>query len=160
MSQNIASTHFDETQWTGVDQALDTLEAALAPTLVAINGPGQRRRLAKMGDGSEAFCRKAYDTMHANRGLLPPSLDVDEMSRDLRSHDALNARMTRVTRLLEKMRDTDIALGSDVMVAALAGYHLLKFSKGEGLDTLNREMGKRFDNGGGAKADTPEPPPA
>ena len=148
MSQNLASTHLDDAQWAGIDQSLDTLEAAVAPILVAINGHGERRRLAKMGDGSEAFCRKAYDAMHANRALLPPALDVEEMGRDLRSHDALNARITRVVRLLEKMRDTDTALGSDVMVAALAGYHLLKYSKGEGLDALNREMGKRFEGNG------------
>jgi hypothetical protein len=59
MSQNLASVHFDATQWQAVDQALAALESAIAPVLVALQGAGQRRRLAKMGDGSEAFCRKA-----------------------------------------------------------------------------------------------------
>lgn len=149
MSQNLASVHFDATQWQAVDQALATLESAFGPVLVALQGTGQRRRLAKMGDGSEAFCRKAFDAMRSNRDLLPGNFDIDEMGRDLGSHDALNERLTRLMQLVEKVRDTDTALGSDVMVAALAGYQFLKIAgKGEGLDAVNRDMGKRFEDNG------------
>ncbi|QNP40103.1 hypothetical protein [Lysobacter solisilvae (ex Woo and Kim 2020)] len=148
MSQNLASVHFDATQWQGVDDALTALESSLGPVLVALQGTGQRRRLAKMGDGSEAFCRKALDAMRSNRNLLPGVFDLDEMGRDLADHDALNVRLTRLVQLVEKVRDTDMALGSDVMVAALAGYHYLKAAgKGEGLDAVNRDMGKRFEGG-------------
>lgn len=42
-----------------------------------------------------------------------------------------------------------MALGSDVMVAALGGYAFLKLSgKGEGLDAVSRELGKRFEANG------------
>ena len=160
MSQNLASVHFDATQWQAVDQALATLESAFGPVLVALQGTGQRRRLAKMGDGSEAFCRKAFDAMRANRGLLPGNFDLDEMGRDLTSHDALNERLTRLMQLVEKVRDTDTALGSDVMVAALAGYQFLRIAgKGEGLDAVNRDMGKRFEDNGPRGAQ-PQPVPA
>jgi hypothetical protein len=158
MSQNLASVHFDAAQWQALDQALATLESTFGPVLVALQGTGHRRRLAKMGDGSEAFCRKAYDAMRANRSLLPGNFDLDEMGRDLASHDALNERLMRLLQLVEKVRDTDMALGSDVMVAALAGYHFLKIAgKGEGLDAVNREMGKRFgENGSRAAQAQPE----
>ena len=157
MSQNLASVHFDATQWQAVDQALAALESALAPVLVALEGTGHRRRLAKMGDGSEAFCRKAFDAMRANRPLLPGNFDLDEMGRDLASHDALNERLTRLLQLVERARDTDMALGSDVMVAALTGYKLLKLAgKGEGLDAVNRDIGKRFGENGSRSAQ-PQP---
>jgi len=79
------------------------------------------------------------------------------MGRDLTSHDALNERFTRLMQLVEKVRDTDMALGSDVMVAALAGYQFLKLAgKGEGLDAVNRDMGKRFGENGNRNAQ-PEP---
>ena len=153
MNQNLATTHFDDAQWAALDQALSTLEQAWTPLLVALNGPKERRRLTKMGDGSEAFCRKALDVMQENATLLPGNLDLAEMGRDLDSHYALNARMARVTRLLEKVRDTDIALGSDVMVAALAGYGYLKLAgKGEGLDAVSRDLGKRFEGNGRGEA--------
>ncbi len=58
--------------------------------------------------------------------------------------------------LVEKVRDTDMTPGSDVMVAALAGYQFLKAAgKGEGLDAVNRDMGKRFGEGG--RAGKPDP---
>ena len=146
MSQNLATNHFHEAQWAAVDAAMSTLEQSWGPLLVALNGTGQRRQLTKMGDGSEAFCRKAHDVMRENATLLPGNLDVAEMGRDLASHDALNTRLQRMTRLLEKVRDTDMALGSDVMVAALGGYAFLKLSgKGEGLDAVSRDLGKRFE---------------
>ncbi len=149
MNQNLATTHFDDTQWGALDQALTTLEQTWAPLLVALNGPKQRQRLAKRGDGSEAFCRKAHDAMRENAALLPGNLDLAEMGRDLASHDALNTRLARSTQLLEKVRDTDMALGSDVMVAALAGYGFLKLAgKGEGLDAVSRDLGKRFEGNG------------
>lgn len=57
---------------------------------------------------------------------------------------------------VEKVRDTDMALGSDVMVAALAGYQFLKLAgKGEGLDAVNRDMGKRFGENGSRNAPQP-----
>ena len=121
----------------------------------------QTSRLAKMGDGSEAFCRKTHDAMVENATLLPGNLDIEEMGRDLDSHDALNARMLRLVKLLEKVRDTDMALGSDVMVAALAGYGFLKLAgKGEGLDAVSRDLGKRFEGNGQRGDSTPANPAA
>ena len=155
MSQNLVSNHMDAAQWSGVDEVLDLAEQRLAPILVALNGARQRRRLTKMGDGSEPFCRKAYNAARANRHALPGSFDVEEMGRDLESHDALTERLARLTRLMEKVRDTEMAVGSDVMVAALAAYHYLQAAGGEGFDEVNRELAKRFE-GQGRRTD-PEP---
>ena len=54
--------------------------------------------------------------MAGNGGVLPRNPDVEEMRRDLTTHDALNSRLVRLTRTLEKAHDTDQVLGSDVMV--------------------------------------------
>lgn len=161
MVQNLVTTHLTADQWAVVDQTIAQLEQALAPLLVAM-AADDRRRVVKMGDGSEAFCRKALDVMTENSGLLPRNLDVEEMRRDLDAHDALNARMVRLTRLMEKARDTDTALGSDVMAAALEGYAFLKIAgQGEGLNSLRRDLGKRFENNGPRKAEAePVPRPA
>ena len=49
---------------------------------------------------------------------------------------------------MEKLRDTETAVGSDLMVAALAAYHFLRAAGGEGLDEVNRELAKRFEGQG------------
>ena len=155
MSQNLVSTHMDDAQWTGVDEALDLAEQRLAPILVALSGSRQRRRLTKMGDGSEPFCRKTYIAARDNQRAIPATFDLDEMGRDLASFDAIAPRLARLTRLMEKVRDTEMALGSDVMVAALAAYHFLQAAGGEGLDEVNRELARRFEGQG--RRSEPEP---
>lgn len=50
--------HFDEAQWGAVDQVMTTLEQMWAPLLVALNGPAQRRRLAKMGAPRRSAARR------------------------------------------------------------------------------------------------------
>jgi hypothetical protein len=56
--------------------------------------------------------------------------------------------LTRLTRLAETVRATEAAVGSDVMVAALATYHFLQAAGGEGLDEVNRELAKGFEGQG------------
>jgi len=148
MTQNMVARHLTNEEWAAVDQAITALTNALEPALVAIASE-RRKRVVKMGDGSEAFCRQALDVMTQNAGLMPRNFDLDEMRRDLESHDALNTRLVRLSKLMEKANDTDTALGSDVMVAALEGYAYLKTAgKGEGVEALRKLLGKRFDNSG------------
>jgi len=148
MTQNMVARHLTNEEWAAVDQAITALTNALEPALVAIASE-RRKRVVKMGDGSEAFCRQALDVMTQNAGLMPRNFDLEEMRRDLESHDALNTRLVRLSKLMEKANDTDTALGSDVMVAALEGYAYLKTAgKGEGVEALRKLLGKRFDNSG------------
>ena len=154
MSQNLISMDLSAEQWAATDAALTTLEQTLAG-LLALTAV-QRSRLVKMGDKSEAFCRQAVDVMGENPGVLPVNFDLPEVRRDLAMHDALRPRLIRLERLFEKANDTDIALGSDVMVAALEGYALLKIAgKGEGLESLRRTLSARFNRSGPAAAAPP-----
>jgi hypothetical protein len=164
MTQNMVARHLSAEEWAAVDLAITALTTALEPALVAL-APDRRKRVVKMGDGSEAFCRLSLDVMTENAGLMPRDFALDEMRRDLASHDALNARMVRLSTLMEKVNDTDTALGSDVMAAALEGYSFLKTAgKGEGVEALRKLLGKRFDNnsrrGGAEPVPAPVPAPA
>lgn len=158
MGQNLASVHYTDEQWAPVDGAIDALAAGVRNMMVAL-GANARRRIVKMGDGSEAFCRKAADVAADNLGVMPRNFDLDEFRRDLATHDALNQRIVRVTQLLEQMRNTEMAFGSDAMVAALEAYSFLKNSEGDGVEELRRALGERFAGNGNRKAE-PEPPAA
>ena len=157
MKQNLVHQHYSPEQWAQVDTAIDALAAALEPFLVGMSA-SQRRLLVTMGDGSEAFVRGAADVISDNLALLPRGFDVEEMKRDIASHDALQVRLTRLTTLVDKSRHTQMALGSDAMVAALDGYSILKrYAESEGFDTLRRVLGKRF-SGQGVRAEEEVPP--
>lgn len=147
MVQNLVGTHLTEAQWAEVDELLGRLQAVLQSVLVAVT-PTDKKMMVKMGDGSEAFCRKAADVMEENVALMPRGFDLSEMRRDLLAHDALNARVVKLTRLLEQMRNAEMALGSDVMVSALEGYAVLKaVGKGDGVESLKKLLSKRFATG-------------
>jgi hypothetical protein len=112
--------------------------------LIAMN-TAQRRSLARMGDKSETFCRQTLNVLAQNPQVVPPSLRLAEAQADLAALDRLRPRLQRLLRLTERASDTEIALGSDVMNAALQGYALLRVAgKNQGLEGLRKELGSRF----------------
>jgi hypothetical protein len=63
--------------------------------------------------------------------------------------------MARLQRVYDRLIDSEMALGSDLMVASLEGYaHLKVAGKGDGLDTLRQALGTRFDR---RRRQEPEP---
>ena len=146
MSQNLISFQPSPADLTAVDAALKTLEEKLAGLIdLSIE---QRSTLMKMGDKSEAFCRKAVEVLGNNPGVLPANFSLAELKRDLAGFDTLRPRLVRIEKLYEKMRDSQLALGSDLMTGSLEGYAFLKVAgKGEGLDTARQALSARFSRG-------------
>ena len=96
-----------------------------------------------------------------NPQILPPAFSLPDTEGDLRAFDQLRPRLARLTRLTDRADDTSIALGSDLMTAALEGYALLKVSgKNQGLETLRRDLSARFRKSSGADTEETTAPPA
>ncbi|WP_261796826.1 hypothetical protein [Ralstonia sp. TCR112] len=109
MSQNLISFQPSPADLTAVDAALKTLEEKLAGLIdLSIE---QRSTLMKMGDKSEAFCRKAVEVLGNNPGVLPANFSLAELRRDLAGFDTLRPRLVRIEKLYEKMRDSQLAAG-------------------------------------------------
>ncbi len=80
-----------------------------------------------------------------NTDSLPPRYDLAEAQRDLAVLDLLRPRFSRLRLLMSRADDTEMALGSDLLSAALEGYAIAKaFGKGAGLDALKEAMATRF----------------
>lgn len=147
MPQNMISLQIAAADLTAIDTALKTLEDRLTG-LIALS-PAQRRRAVKMGGKSEAFARTALDVLGNNPNVLPVNFGLPEVRRDLVAFDALRPKLDRLKKLCERMSDSQLALGSDVMSAALDGYAFLKRAgKGEGLDTARKALSGRFSRNG------------
>ena len=156
MPQNLISFQLTPADLAAVDGALKTLEDRLA-TLIDLS-PEQRRALVKMGDKSEAFARKAVEVLANNPNVLPGNFDLAELRRDLAGFDQLRSRLVRVARIFERMSDSQLALGSDVMSGAMEGYAFLKVAgQGEGLDAARKALAVRFSRGAKPKEDEAEP---
>ena len=153
MPQNLISLALTPADHAAIADALSTLESKLSG-LISLSAD-ERRSLSKMGEKSETFCRRTLVAMNENPGLIPADVDVAEALRDIAQLDALRPHLARLTKLTGRAEDSEMALGSDVMVTALEGYALLKvLGKGSGLDALRRDMAVRFSR----KARTTESP--
>jgi hypothetical protein len=143
MSQNLISLTLTPADLAVITAAIDSLEAKLAG-LVELSAD-ERRRLTKMGDKSEGFCRQTLIVLDQNRQIVPPSLDLAEAEADLRTLDQLRPIFERLRQLVARADDTEMALGSDIIDAALEGYALAQvFGKGVGLDALREAMSTRL----------------
>jgi hypothetical protein len=146
MSQNIVSLVLSDAQIKAANDALTALEGALGG-LISLDAE-DRRRLTKMGQKSEAFCRQAISVLAQNPQIVPPSMHVADAQADLLALDRLGPVLDRLQKIAERGSDTEIALGSDVMDVALEGYGLLKVSgKNQGLDGLRTELSSRWSRG-------------
>jgi hypothetical protein len=150
---------FTDAQLEGIDQSLDQLEQAFV-ALVGLD-PMTRRRLFKMGDKSEAFCRQASHVFTDNPGVLPGNFDLAGYQRDIATLDALRPRLVRLGKLHQRGVDTEMAVGSDLMTNALEGYAVLKVAgKGQGLDEARKALAARFARGPRNPAPASEPTPS
>ncbi|WFC41458.1 hypothetical protein [Pseudoxanthomonas sp. SE1] len=153
MTQNRISLRLNDDDLAAVEGAIATLEQHLTG-LIGLT-PDERRELTKMGDKSEAFCRQAVITLGKHPDVLPRNFDVDEYRADLAALDALRPLLARLQRVYDRMIDSEMALGSDLMVASLEGYaHLKVAGRGDGLDTLKEALGARFNR---KRRQEPEP---
>jgi hypothetical protein len=83
--------------------------------------------------------------LEQNPQIVPPNVPLADAIADMDALDQLRPRLIRLARLSERASDTEMALGSDVMVVALQGYSLLKLTgHAEGLEGLRQELGERF----------------
>lgn len=153
MPQNRISLKIAADDVVEVEAAITTMEQRLAG-LVGLQ-PEERRELTKMGDKSEAFCRAAVTTLRNHPDVLPRGFSLEEYEADLVALDTLRPLLNRLQRLFDRMVDTEMALGSDLMVASLEGYaHLKVAGRGDGLDTLKEALGARFNR---KRRQEPEP---
>jgi len=155
--QNLISLTLTDQDLAELDQTLATLRRLMGP-MVALRAE-QRRELKKMGPKSVAFCDLTLTVLGNNPQLVPPSLDVADAVADQRALNQLRPRFVLLQQLAEKAKDTEMALGSDVMHACLEGYALLRtFGKAEGLKDARRALSRRFARTTAAneeEADTP-----
>lgn len=100
------SLQLSSEQLSQAEQAITMLEQALGG-LVSL-APVDRRRMVKMGQKSEVFCRQTLRVLGQNPQLVPPGLDLAGAQADLssRSSDKISATAERFARRPDKFSPT------------------------------------------------------
>lgn len=143
MTNNLVDATFpaEDQEWT-----LQTLKAIneRLPFLIGLT-PEQRHDLAKMGDKTVAFVEKALRAADLNPTLIPASVDVAGLRKDVELVRGLMPVLDVLTKLRERVDDTVTESGSEAFAVALEIYQHLKASgKNTGLDESLKDMGQRF----------------
>ena len=137
------SIRFTEDDLTAIDAALTQLEQRFS-RLVALDAK-ERRRLYKMGNKTEKFCREALTVLDKNRQLASPAMDLNGALTALRTIDELRPRTKQILRLAERMRDTELALGAEVATTARQGYNAMgEYGDQHGLEGMRQMLSVRF----------------
>ena len=116
MKQNLVSLVFTPAEIEDLKAAITRIEK-FTESFVTLT-PDELRRLAKLGDGTEPFCRQATVVFEQYPHAFPPSFDLAEMQRDLATFDALRGPLLRLQQLVSRFDDTVTALGSTPQSAA------------------------------------------
>lgn len=149
-----------QAQRDSIDGSLNTIRENL-DFLVALT-PVERKRLSKMGARSRGFVEDAIAAGIRNPGLLPRSLDPEEMRRQLALTDQIRGIAASVAQLNERLTDTLTLLGSQLFEDARLVYRMTRTHAGQddGLKSATEALARRFTKQGRrAKSAelTPEP---
>ena len=137
------SIRFTEEELAAIDAALAQLEQRFS-RLIALDAK-ERRRLYKMGNKTEKFCREALTVLDKNRQLASPAMDLNGALSALRTIDELRPRTKQILRLAERMRDTELALGAEVATTARQGYNAMgEHGDRHGLTGMRQTLAVRF----------------
>ena len=155
MSQNFGYRHVSAEQWDNICKMCDDFTAEIEKSLSPMT-VDQKQRVVRMGDGSVAFVEKAIELATDNPGMLPRNFDLDELKRDELARQRMRSMGMKLTKLLEKVQNAEVAHGSDAMAGGLDIYAIAKTSgESEGVEALKKMLGKRFE-----RSSQKEPAPA
>ena len=150
MTQNRISMTFEPDRLDRIDAYLAGLEGELN-LLIALT-IDERSELVKMGNKSRAFCASALAVAEQHSGLMPRDFDYGAFRQDYAALEALRPRAARLAHLMQRVSDTELALGSDLMAASLEVYGVIKVAgKDKGVDDARRELSARFARRRGAE---------
>ncbi len=120
MGPNRISASVDEASIQRVQLALDDIRREL-PFLLQLIG-ADRPSLINVGENLAPFLDQAFRDADANPDLVPPSLDMEELKRDVDLFNQLKRLLGPMQELLDLMNDTHLAAGSDAFETAIVFY--------------------------------------
>ncbi|NVO30765.1 hypothetical protein [Hymenobacter lapidiphilus] len=138
-----------------INDALDALDAALAPVLITLTGK-ETQRLPKASDASLPFIRQALDLAEQQPTFAPGYVDIAGLRQDLTAWEQLQSIGRRLQPLASNLSSTSIKLSSEAYVVALAFYNSVQQAARQGIsgaEDARTVLKTRFEQSTARKAD-------
>lgn len=144
MGPNRISASVTEESVQRVQQALEEIRREL-PFLLQLMG-ADRPSLINVGENLAPFLEQAYRDAEANPDLVPPSLDMEELERDIALFNQLKRILGPVNELVELLNDTHLAAGSDAFETAIVFYKNVRMAAKLGDEDAQRMLDSLKEN--------------
>lgn len=140
---------------TNLSTHLTGVESEITPIAYSLDDD-QRKRLHRMGLRNETFSRATLDVARQNPSLVPITIDLAAIERDLVAREQLMPTLFRLRRMTRLLEDTVIALGVDAYNGARGLYKSMKVvAEINGMDEIVADLGERFARQGQPKLEAP-----
>lgn len=162
---NFISVSFTDEEVKKINSAVAQINEVLTGKAVNLS-PDERRQFGSIADRNKILVDKVKRYMDEYPETLPRTLDKAEFDADYKARTQLEAPLSALARIMEKMQDTKILLDHDNYNAAVSYYRYIKYLASEnepGTTTIFQDLRKQYQGTGrpSKKADTsPEAPTA
>ncbi|MHA3774931.1 hypothetical protein ACXR0O_25710 [Verrucomicrobiota bacterium sgz303538] len=142
---------------TAMTTAVTNLNAEISTFAVRMDD-AQRKHSQKMGTRNETFAREMLEFARQHPTLIPASIDLNALQRDLDAREEITPVLFQLRALTRALEDTHTALGVDLFNGTRAMYKSVKpIALISGVQDVIKRIGQRFANQGPRKAQpTPE----
>jgi hypothetical protein len=154
---NLVSVTFTDDELSRIDSSLLVIEDILKGKTVNLT-PKQRQLYGRVAYEMEVWIDKAAGYMEEDPALVPSYIDMEEYTKDIITHRALNPRIARLAVLLQALEDTNRLIGSDLYTNTIAYYRSLREaakSNAVGASFRYGNLKQQFP-GGGKKSQDPD----
>lgn len=155
--ENLVSLKLTDKEVATLQGHFKAISDLLKPHVVALTNE-ERRQMPKMSDRSVPFVEKALQYAQKYPELVPPFINMSEMSIDVRAVETLNDLHQDAHRICGTLDDTRMLSGSEAYVAALAFYNSVKVGTKMNVPAARQiyeDLKKRFENQGQRREETP-----
>jgi len=155
MSYSNISASLLDTQVAQVETQIQAITASLS-FLINLS-PDEKKSLRKMGDKLTSYVEDVLMVAKANRGFLPPNINLAEFEKDLSLAKNLDKILIRLRPLVESIQDTATAAGNEAIKVADLSYGYLKQAarNDASLDETIKVLGARFKSYRSAQKEQP-----
>ena len=158
--ENRIHLELSDDERTAINDALGVLNNTLAPKLKTLT-PDERRKLPKMGDGTEPFVFKSVEYAKNNPEFLPSFVSAEALDTDITAVDVFKGYVRQLRQLVNSLDDSIMLAGSEAYVAGLSYYNSVKQGLkigAPGAESIYTDLKKRFDTSGQKTTSPPTTP--
>lgn len=152
---------FTEQELTDLTDAIATINTILTGKVINLT-PEERQRLYKMRNARASFAQRAMMYAQDNPHLVPSFVNLTAAQADYAYYLTTLQMLQRFTAITEKLNDTNMAVGSEVLQFCRTFYNNVKFAAEQdvpGSTNIFEDLNSFFDLPPRPEQDTDTPPP-